>query len=818
MRSISILLTVVFISLAFVSRAQNRTTTAKLTGKVGAANHTTITAATITLLKAKDSSVVKMAVSDHEGRFQFDNLHKGTYIIAVSAVGYEKNYTQPLTLASDSSKTEVTPIILTAVSKDLKAVTVSARKPLVEQKADRMVVNVDAFISNTGANALEALEKSPGVQVDKDGNISLKGKQNVIVLIDGRPAYLSGSDLANMLKGMQASQLDQIEVMTNPPAKYDASGNAGIINIKTKKNKVKGLNGNVTAGAGQGVYFKTNESASLNYRNGKVNIFSNYSYSHNDNFQQLDIFRRYTNDDKSTNAIFQQTAYFKRRNESNNLKIGMDYNVTSKTTLGIVLSGFYNPERSINNNTSYLENASYTVDSIVHAYSNYKEVWKNGSINLNMRHQFDSAGRELTADIDYVRYDASNNQSFVNTTYEPDWIKKYDEQLLGILPLNINIYSAKMDYTHPLKKNAKVEMGWKSSYVQTSNKANYYLLNNDEWETDYTKTNFFDYRENINAAYVSVNKELTKKWSVQAGLRFENTNLQGHQYGNPVKGDSSFSRTVNNLFPTIYLSYNANKDNQFSTSFGRRIDRPDYGSLNPFMFFIDKYTYQAGNPYLRPQYTNNIELTHIYKGFLTTTLNYSITKNLFTETFDTLGYATVVKQGNIGRRENMGIAVNLQIPVTKWLTTMVYTNYSYTKFSGKLYGNDINIAAGIFQANMNNQMNFKKGWGAELSGWYRGKGPDAQVILDAFGQLAAGVSKQVLKGKGTVKMNIRDIFYTQKPQGEIDFKNTQAHFVNTRDTRVANITFTYRFGKPLKNTSSQHHNSVEEQNRVRSGD
>ena len=235
------------------------------------------------------------------------------------------------------------------------------------------------------------------------------------------------------------------------------------------------------------------------------------------------------------------------------------------------------------------------------------------------------------------------------------------------------------------------------------------------------------------------------------------------------------------------------------------------------MFFIDKYTYEAGNPYLRPQYTNNIELTHIYKGFLTTTLNYSLTKNLFTETFDTLGYATVVKRGNIGRRENIGIAVNVQIPVTKWLTTMVYANYSYNKFTGELYGNNINIAAGIFQANMNNQMNFKKGWGAELSGWYRGKGPDAQVILDAFGQLAAGVSKQVLKGKGTVKINIRDIFYTQKPQGEIDFKNTQAHFVNTRDTRVANITFTYRFGKPLKNTSSQHNNSVEEQNRVNTG-
>jgi hypothetical protein len=437
-----------------------------------------------------------------------------------------------------------------------------------------------------------------------------------------------------------------------------------------------------------------------------------------------------------------------------------------------------------------------------------------------MRHQFDSAGRELTADVDYIRYDASNDQSFINTTYEPNWIKKYDEQLQGILPLSINIYSAKMDYTHPLKNNAKIEAGWKSSYVETVNKANYYLWSGDKWETDYGKTNFFDYKENINAAYVSVNKQLTKKLSAQAGLRFENTNYKGHQYGNPQKGDSSFTRTYNNLFPTIYISYNADKNNQFTTSFGRRIDRPDYGSLNPFMFFIDKYTYEAGNPYLKPQYTNNIELTHIYKGWLTTTLNYSLTKNLFTETFDQSGYATIVQRGNIGRRENMGIAVNAQIHVTKWLTSMVYTNYNYVKFSGKLYGDDINIAAGVLQLSMNNQMNFQKGWGAEVSGWYRSKGPDAQIMLDAFGQLTAGISKQVLKGKGTVKMNIRDIFYTQKPGGQINFKNTEAHFVNSRDTRVANITFTYRFGKPLKDSNGQHksNSAGDEQNRVRSGD
>lgn len=811
--------TLFLILLVTVTFVQAQSRSSKLTGKVSAINQPALSAASISLLKANDSTVVKMTVSDQEGHFQFENLNPGNYLIAVSAVGYQKNYSQPLTVSADSTAKEVTPIVLSPASKDLKAVTVSARKALIEQKADRMVVNVDAFISNTGTNALEALEKAPGVQVDKDGNISLKGKQNVIVLIDGRPAYLSGADLANMLKGMQSSQLEQIEIMTNPPAKYDAAGNAGIINLKTKKNKTKGFNGSVSAGAGQGKYFKTNESFSLNYRNGKVNLFSNYSFNRNNNFQQLDIFRRYKNDDKSTKAIFEQLSYMKRWNINNNLKIGMDYFVNSKTTLGIVVSGFYNPESNLGTNTINLENSQRVVDSIVYATSDVKEVWKNGSVNLNMRHQYDSTGRELTADVDFIRYDATNDQYFNNTTFEPNWIKKYDEQLKGVLPTTISIYSAKMDYTLPLKNNARLEMGWKSSYVQTVNKANYYMLSNDEWETDYGKTNYFDYKENVNAAYVSLNKPISTKWSVQAGLRFENTNYKGYQYGNPVKGDSSFNRSYTNLFPTIYISYNASKDHQFNTSFGRRIDRPDYESLNPFLFFLDKYTYNQGNPYLKPQYTNNLELTHIYKGKFTTTLNYSITKNLFSETFDQDGLATIVKRGNIGRRENAGIAVNAQIPVTKWLTTIIYTNYNYMKFSGNLNGEDIRIEAGILQLSMNNQMNFKKGWGAEVSGWYRGKGPEAQIMLEAMGQLSAGVSKQVLKGKGTVKVNVRDILYTQIPQGQINFKETEAHFRNTRDSRVANVTFTYRFGKPLKNANGQNKRggAGEEQNRVKGG-
>jgi outer membrane receptor protein involved in Fe transport len=688
-------------------------------------------------------------------------------------------------------------------SSNLKAVTVTARKPLIEQKADRLIVNVDAFISNTGTNILEALEKAPGVEVDKDGNISLKGKQSVLVLIDGRPAYVSGSDLAGLLKGMQTSQVDQIEIMTNPPAKYDAAGNAGIINIKTKKNKTKGFNGSVSAGVGQGVYFKNNESASLNYRSGKFNLFSNYSFSGNENFVEIPLTRWYRNEDKTVTTVFDQLVYLKGNNKSHNLKLGMDYSITNKTTLGLVLSGATSAYINHNTNTTYLEAPSLAVDSIIRSASDVKDKPKNGGINLNMRHQLDSAGQELTADLDYIHYDRTNDQYMINTTYQPNFIKKYDEQLLGSTPVVIDIYSAKVDYTYPLKNKSRFEMGAKSSYVQTQSKSRFYGLDAGEWVPDFGKTYTFDYREQINAAYVNLNKELSKKWTVQAGVRFENTHYKGRQYDNAQKGDSSFDRTYNNLFPTVYVSYTADKNNQFNVNFGRRIDRPGYQSLNPFLFFFDKYTYVAGNPYLQPQYSNNVELTHIYKGIITTTFNYSVTNNLMIDLYEQNGYVSIQRRSNFGRRQNAGVSVNAQITVAKWLTSLLTTNYNYVQFTGKLYGDAINPSASMLSASLNNQFTFKKGWSAELSGTYRSKGIDGQITKQPYGYASAGISKQVLKGKGTLKASMRDIFHTQKYTIDYTSQNTVVHYRNTFDTRVANITFTWRFGKPLKNTNSQ---------------
>jgi hypothetical protein len=272
-------------------------------------------------------------------------------------------------------------------------------------------------------------------------------------------------------------------------------------------------------------------------------------------------------------------------------------------------------------------------------------------------------------------------------------------------------------------------------------------------------------------------------------------------------------------FPTAYISYQLNDNNMFGLNFGRRIDRPDYGDLNPFLFFLDQYTYQAGNPYLQPQYTTNIELSHTYHNMLTTTLNYSNTKNFFSETFEQEGHATIVRNGNIGRRQNAGVSVSLNLTVTKWWTVILYTNLNYNHFNGMLYGQNLDVSAVNLLGNLNNQFKFGKGWGGEISGFYRTAGLEGQVLIKPVGQTSAAIVKQLFNEKGSLKLGVRDIFYTQQFRGAINFQETQATFHNSRDSRQVSLTFTYRFGKPIKGPQNNRHSggADEEANRVKAG-
>ena len=781
-----------------------------------------IDAATVSLFRAKDSSLFKINLTDKKGNFLFEHVPFGKYYILASSTGHFQTYSHLLEVKNNSVVHAGT-LQLTNNVKTLSAVNVTAaiKKPFIERKIDRTIINVDAAITNAGTTALEVLEKSPGITVDKDGNISLKGKQGVMVMMDGRPSYLGPQELASLLKNMPSSAIDQIEIMTNPSAKYDAAGNSGIINIKTKKNKASGLNGNFSTSIIQGKYTKTNNSVNLNYHTGKVNLFGNYSYSYWQGFEDLIILRNFRNTvTKNLETVFDQQSYMKRNSQQHNIKFGMDFYANKKTTAGIVFSGYLNPGHNNGKNTTLLKNASDVIDSIVFATNSEKRKSNNLSVNLNLRHSFDTTGKEYTIDLDYLNYYQDKNQFYENKYLNPDYSERLPMgELKGALPATVNIYSAKTDFTFPIKKTAKIEAGLKSSYVTTDNDALYQNNTPGGYVTDEGKTNHFIYKENINAAYINYNKQI-KKWGFQAGLRAENTNAKGHQLGNSTRPDSSFTKNYIDLFPTAYISFEANKKNTFSINYGRRIDRPSYGDLNPFYYFLDEYTYEVGNTLLQPQYTDNIEISHTYNGFLTTTINYSNTKNVFTDVLKqiTSERKTFLTKENIATRTNAGLAVSAYFPVTKFLTTNIYSNVVYNTYKGELDGGYLNVDNVGFFGNISNQLKFKKGWSAEVSGFYMSKGIESQLVRDAMWRLDAGLQKQILKNKGTLKLSVRDIFASQNFTGYVNYQDIDVYIKSLHDSRTASLTFTYRFGKPIQNQQRRKTGGAsDEQSRVKTG-
>ena len=751
------------------------------------------------LVFRNDSILIKTYVSNNNGLIEMENLPRLPLKIDITRVGFN-DFTINIPAILTNSKNGVYELVQVMEIKTaaLKEIVVQAKKPMIEQKIDRTVLNVDASPGNTGNSVVEVLEKAPGVSVDKDGNISLKGKQAVLVLIDGRQTYLTPQDLFNYLRSLPASTIDQIELMTNPPARYDAAGNAGVINIKTKKSKTQGFNGTYTGSIGQGRLNRNSNGVQLNYRKNKINVFTNSSYSNWEGFNDLDIQRTFRDVNDNVNASFKQNSKEANSEKNNiNMKVGLDYQASKKTNIGLVLSGFSNPETVFINNNSLLKNSQGITDSIVRSTNLIENTWKNISSNFYVQHKIDSTGKEITADVDVSSFKAKGGSLLKNNILTSDNILKNNNELRGDFPVDISILSAKTDYTHPLKNNAKFEAGLKSSLVQTKNEANFFNVVNGIDQVDFDKTNSFDYKENINAAYLNYNKQW-KKWGLQMGLRAENTNVRGDQRGNAQRNDSSFTRSYVNLFPTSYLSYQANDNNQFSFSYGRRIDRPNYQSLNPFIFFVDNFTYNVGNPFLQPQITNNIELAHLFKGFLNTTLNYSRTNNIFAQSFTQNDFATVISQSNIGVRTNMGIAINAQLEAKKIYSTNIYLNFSNDSYKGVVNGDPLNNQINMLLININNQFKFNKGWSAELSGWYRTKGLEGQLIIAPLSQVTVAAQKQILNNKGTLKLSIRDIFFTNIPVGEINFSKTQANFTQRRDNRIVSLSFVYRFGKNFR--------------------
>ena len=771
--------------------------------------------ATVSLLNSQDSTNIKNTTSSKDGSFQLKDVAAGNYIISVTHTAFQKTYSRPFIVKASDTDINLPAIQLNAVSKTLAGVTVTGKKSFIEHRVDRTIVNVDASITNAGTNALEVLESSPGVIVDKDGNISLKGKEGVLVMIDGRPTQLGGADLAAYLRSLSSNQLDQIEIMTNPPARFDASGTSGVINIKTKKNKAAGYNGNFNLGYGQGKYPKVNEGFNFNYRQGKINFFTNLSHNYNKGFEILTIERKIKNEDSYVvENLFDQEANQIRSGNSFSGKVGLDYVPSNKTNFGFVISGYNSKNKNNSLNETFIYSPAKEIENITGAAVDNKTEWKSFSTNLNFRTVFDSAGRELTSDFDFVQYGSSHNLFMNNTYFDADGnsIAKADS-LMGSLPQDITIYSGRFDYTHPLKKKgARFEAGIKSSIVKTDNNASYDSIQYGQVIHDYNRSNHFIYEENINAAYVNLSTPLTKKLSAQFGLRLENTNAKGNQ----MTTGQQFDRQYTQLFPTAYFQYKLNDQNNLGLNYGRRIQRPNYERLNPFIRFIDRYTYSEGNPDLKPQFSHQVEISHSYKNKIITTVNYSKTVDIMQNTIEQRGRIAYAKHANIASQRQYGLSVNATTNITKWWTSNVNVNVYNNLFEGIVNTTPVSFSSTRVLFNGTQQFKLTKTLSAELTGVYRTAGVQGIAIMKNIGMMNVGFSKQVMKNNGTLKLTVRDIFYTANPKININYGNVDVAFSEKHDTRFVNIGFSYRFnkGKIAQVKKKSNGSASDEQNRV----
>lgn len=799
---------------ALSTKAQNST---KITGQIKDNSGKAISAATVVLYAAKDSALVKTSVSDSKGNYELPLIKAGSYFVSSSVVGMQKT-SSAIFEVKENQVTTAPSITTQPVEKSLTGVTVSSKKPIVEVKADRTILNVEGTINAVGNDALELLRKSPGVMVDKDDNLSLAGKNGVQVYIDGKPTPLSGADLASYLKSLQSTQIESIELITNPSAKYEAAGNAGIINIRLKKDKTIGTNGSVNAGYNIGIYAKYNGGISLNHRNKKMNIFGTYNYNTGINEMSFLLYR------EQGDTTFDQTNRMLSRNKyGHNFKTGADFFISKKSTLGVIVNG------NISENLTESEGPMYiiykptnTTSRILRARNDNFSKRDNINTNINYRYAI-PGGTELNIDADYGNFKIRSDQFQPNDYYDATGnTKLFSNVYRMISPTDIDIVSVKADYERNFQKG-RLGFGGRIGYVSTDNDFRRFDVNGSNEVYDKDKSNRFKYTENINAAYVNYNRAF-KGFMLQFGIRVENTVSDGQSTGlkfdnnssTYVNYDSSIHRNYTNLFPSAAITFNKNPMSQYGITYSRRIDRPAYQDLNPFEFKINDYTFMKGNTRLRPQYTNSIGFTHTYKYKLTTQLNYSHVKDIFTQLPDTTeGSKSFLSKQNLATQDI--ISLNISYPFQhKWYSFFVNMNSYYSMYKANFGAGDRTVNLDVFALSfyMQNSFDLGKGFKAELSGFYT----SPTIWQGTFESIAmysidGGLQKSILKGKGMLKASVSDMFRLMKWSGNSNFSGQFTQASGRWESRQFRLNFSYRFGSNQIKAARQRKTSIEDENK-----
>ena len=762
-----------------------------------------VDAATVELLRSKDSALVKTALSDRTGLAEFEDIMASSYVIRVSSVGLNTTYTSGFVVKEGEITSLSTISMIASAATQMQGVTVAAKKPFIQRLNDRLIVNVENSVINAGSSALDVLERSPGVTVDQNDNIALRGRLGVIIMIDGKPSPMNGADLANYLKGLPVNAIERIEIITNPSSKYDAAGNSGIIDIRMKKDQRLGYNGTLTAGYGQGVYPKWNAGTTLNYRNKAVNIFGNYNYSYREGLNHLIINRNFF-----TNGVFRgsddKDNYAWMPFRSHSVRLGADFFPSKNTIIGFVVNSNFNRfNRNANINT-IVNDVNFNPDFNFNSIGTNNDKFSNAIVNVNLKQKLDSTGKEVTADFDYGTFKSSSLTRTASYFYNLDGGKRKEDDILdGNQEGRITFKTAKVDYVNPLKGGAKLEAGVKTSYVSSDKDAKFFNVYPNATVVDEGKTNHFLYEEYNNAAYLNFSQDM-KKFNYQIGVRGEQTNLRTHQ----VKGNQKYKNDYFQLFPSAFFNYKLTGDQTIGVSVSRRIDRPGYSQLDPFLFQVDATIYSTGDPLLQPQFTWSYEANYTLKN-LNFTLGYSHTtqpqSSVLAKILDVIptfeikpgqdSNITVQIPVNLMSSDYFGLTVSAPVRINNWWNMINNANVFYNKFNGNLSGAQLNDGAPAANIRTNNTFTFKKGWSAELNANLNTGGRYGYMVLKTQWGVGIGAQKNIMGGKGTIRFNVTDIFWTNLPNAKVEYVGSYVENWHAyRETRVANVSFVYRFG------------------------
>ncbi len=765
--------------------AQNAKPAGTISGKLVNDQNAALDYATISLLRAKDSTVVKGTLTNDAGAYTFDNIKPGDYIIKATTVGYTAATSAGFTVTTEAVTVPI--LKMHANVKALNTVAITSTRPLIERKIDRTVMNVENSVMAAGNTAMEILERAPGVTVDKDDNISLKGKQGVTVMINDKLTYLTSTQLASLLRSTDGTTIQSIEIISNPSAKYDAAGNSGIINIKLKKNKQVGTNGNVTAGVGRNNRVRDNLSLNLNHKQGNLNLFGTFSHGDNPRYRDFGIERVITNG--GTNTYFSQVSQMPQTNHYNNFNIGADLDLTAKHTIGVVVNGYKNSENDGNYNHTNIGRQPGAADSSLTTNSVINQSYKNYAINLNDRLKLDTLGQELSVDLDYSKFNNNTNADYNTDYFLPDGTKQHAPLLLrNQTPSTIEIYSGKADYAKPLSKTIKFEAGVKFSSVKTDNDLQGQKSNGGPYVNDTSRSNRFIYTEKIDAGYINLNKQY-KSGSIQLGVRTEYTQSNGN-----LMGSIPVDRSYLNFFPSVFINQTLSKKNELNFSYSRRIDRPGYDDLNPFIYYLDPYTYSAGNAFLKPQYTNNFELGYVYNKTIEVTVGYSKTTDANVELILTQGNKSFETHQNLETQTGYNINIYSPYNIFNWWTGSFNFNGFYLGFkSNGINGGNIDNGRKAFVFKTTQNLLFA-GFKGEINADYRSGLTYGIFNIFPRYSVSAAIGRSFNNKKFNVKVGLDDIFNTLR--NDISSNELTNNFTvrQKSDTRLLKLNITYNFG------------------------